>query len=147
MVRDAPGKKARVKFIREIIYRDGILRGVQPRRAGVSEKESRRDARVAYFLERTLLPRGAKECLAFDLYSLLKVADAQTSSGTSRIVLAPSAKHARTRILSSMAQRYKTNVASCLQFMCGFHPRHILDPPYQGYLCNGKYVIARKAFR
>lgn len=92
MVRDAPGKKARVKFIREIIYRDGILRGVQPRRAGVREKESRRDARVAYFLERTLLPRGAKECLAFDLYSLLKVADAQTSSGTSRIVLAPSAR-------------------------------------------------------
>lgn len=34
---------------------------------------------------------GAKECLAFDLYPVPEVADAQTSSGTSRIVLAPSA--------------------------------------------------------
>lgn len=86
--------------------------------------------RMAYFWrKRTLFSLArAKECLAFDLYSLLKVADAQTSSGTSRIVLAPSAKHARTRILSAMAQRYKTIVASCLQFMWEFYPRYILDP-------------------
>jgi len=59
-------------------------------------RKKERETRVAYFWrKRTLLSRGAKECLAFDLYSLLKVADAQTSSGTSRIVLAPSTKHAR----------------------------------------------------
>lgn len=42
--------------------------------------------------------RKAKECLAFDLYSALKVADAQTSPG--RIVLAPSAVHEDTFLLS-----------------------------------------------
>lgn len=100
---------------------------------------------MAYFWrKRTLLSRGAKECLAFDLYSLLKVADAQTSSGTSRIVLAPSAKHAHTRILSGMIQRYKTNVASVAYNLCG---NFIRAPESISCLCNGKYIIACKAFR
>lgn len=74
---------------------------LQIRREEEKERRKERKARVAYFWgKKTLLSCGAKECLAFDLYSLLKVADAQTSSGTSRIVLAPSAKHTPTRILS-----------------------------------------------
>lgn len=93
-----------------IIYRGGILRGVQPR--GDEEKERRKEGKkerrewLIFGVRGPLLSLSlslagrAKECLAFDLYSLLKVEDAQTSSGTSRIVLAPSAKHARTRILS-----------------------------------------------
>lgn len=77
--RDAPGKKA--KFIREIIYRDGILRGVQPRREGRKERKKERCEWLIFGVRgRPHLSCGAKECLAFDLCSLLKVADAQTSS-------------------------------------------------------------------
>lgn len=70
----------------------------------------------------------AKECLAFDLCAVPEVADAQTSSGTSRIVLAPfraralllrilcSALHAR---FPSHSRRYKTDVgAFCSSNLC-----------------------------
>jgi len=47
---------------------------------------------------------------------------------------------------SGIAQRYRTNMASCLQFMWEFHPRYILNPSGMP-LQRGKYIIARKAFR
>lgn len=71
-----------VKFIRKIIYINGtsILR---------RERERERSKWLIFGRKTAILPR-AKECLAFDLYRVLEVIrDAQTSSGTSRIVLAP----------------------------------------------------------
>lgn len=83
-----------VKFIRKIIYRSGILRDVQPRREMERERDRMKETHEWLIFGargRSPTSRGLKNVFAFDLYPVPEVADAQTSSGTSRIVLAPSA--------------------------------------------------------